>query len=289
MSDTASDLSQRFLLPTQDLRGETVRLERSLQDIYSGHVYSDAVRILLGQFAAAVVLISNNLKYQGRIILQGRSSSSVSLVMVECDHERHIRGVAQGDVLANPMDPLSLLQDGQLVLTIERDGGQRYQGIVSLQGPTLADALGDYFAQSEQLASHFWLGCDGRQATGLMLQQLPPEQRTDAEERAEAWREAVSLLNTLTLSETMAETTETLIWRLFHQHDITSFASQSVQFRCSCSRQRSLDALGLIGAEDVATLVDEQGHVEMRCEMCGNCYIFTPEELPALAEQRILH
>jgi len=289
MPDSEADLSQRFLLPTQDLRGEIVRLERSLQEIYSRHAYSDAARVLLGQFAAAVVLISNNLKYRGRIILQGRSSGSLSLVMVECDHERHIRGVAQGDVLANPADPLALLQDGQLVLTIERDGGQRYQGIVSLEGPTLADALGDYFAQSEQLGSHFWLGCDGQQATGLMLQQLPPEQRTDAQERAEAWLEAVSLLDTLTLTEAMTETTETLIWRLFHQHDITPFASQSVQFRCSCSEQRSLDALGLLGAEEVATLVDEQGHVEMRCEMCGNCYIFAPEELPALAERRILH
>ena len=82
LSDT--DASQRFLFADADIRGESVVLDTALQQVLARHDYSATVRALLGEFAAAVVLISNNLKYRGRITLQARSSESLSLVMVEC-------------------------------------------------------------------------------------------------------------------------------------------------------------------------------------------------------------
>ena len=90
------DSCQRFLFDEADARGECVRIRHSLSDMLASQVYSPSLRCLLGEFAAAAVLISNNLKYHGRITLQARSNQAISLVMVECSSERHIRGIAQG-------------------------------------------------------------------------------------------------------------------------------------------------------------------------------------------------
>ena len=169
------------------MRGESVRIGDALAEMLANQAYSPTLKCLLGEFAAAAVLISNNLKYDGRIILQARSDQAVSLVMVECSSERHIRGIAQGDISAEAEDPMSLLSGGQLVLTVERDAGQRYQGIIALEQGSLAQSLEVYFSQSEQLGTRFWLASDGRQSGGLMLQQLPA-QITDG---AVAWRAVV--------------------------------------------------------------------------------------------------
>ncbi len=130
--DSHTDSSQRFLFDEADVRGESVRISAALDQMLANQSYSPALRTLLGEFAAAAVLISNNLKYTGRITLQARSEQAVSLVMVECSSERHIRGIAQGDLAAEATNPITLLAGGQLVLTVERDAGQRYQGIIAL-------------------------------------------------------------------------------------------------------------------------------------------------------------
>ena len=140
-----ADSSQRFLFDGVEVRGESVQISGALTDMLANQAYSATLKRLLGEFVAAAVLISNNLKYEGRIILQARSKEAVSLVMVECSSERHIRGIAQGDLNAEANDPMTLLSEGQLVLTVEREAGQRYQGIIVLKGGTLAGALEDYF------------------------------------------------------------------------------------------------------------------------------------------------
>ena len=197
------DSCQRFLFDGVDVRGESVQISGALTDMLANQAYSATLKRLLGEFAAAAVLISNNLKYEGRIILQARSKQAVSLVMVECSSERHIRGIAQGDLSAETDDPMNLLTDGQLVLTVEREAGQRYQGIIALEEDTLAGALEDYFSQSEQLGTRFWLASDGARSAGLMLQQLPA-QLTDGEERRERWSTLCLLTETVQADELLA-------------------------------------------------------------------------------------
>ena len=131
--DSHTDTSQRFLFEEADVRGESVQIGMALDQMLANQSYSTALRTLLGEFAAAAVLISNNLKYTGRITLQARSEQAVSLVMVECSSERHIRGIAQGDLAAEATNPITLLAGGQLVLTVEREAGQRYPGIIALE------------------------------------------------------------------------------------------------------------------------------------------------------------
>ena len=106
--DSHTDTSQRFLFEDADVRGESVQIGVALDQMLANQSYSTALRSLLGEFAAAAVLISNNLKYTGRVTLPARSEHAVSLVMVECSSERHIRGIAQGDLAAEATNPITL-------------------------------------------------------------------------------------------------------------------------------------------------------------------------------------
>ena len=286
---THSDSSLRFLFEDADIRGEMVSLDASLAQITGSHEYSSTVRELLGQFAAAAVLISNNLKYRGRIVLQARSQSALSLVMVECTSNAEIRGIARGDIGAVASNPLTLVTGGQLALTIERDGGQRYQGIVSVDANSLATALDDYFVQSEQLNTRFWLTSNGTSAAGMMLQQLPAQRQQSAQDRQNQWENAVVLAETVTPTELAELAPAMLLHRLFNEETLRLFEPQSVVFHCSCSRERSLNALASLPLEELEDILTEQGVIDMTCEMCGAPYRFNRIDIPGLAEPPVLH
>ncbi|MDA9220156.1 Hsp33 family molecular chaperone HslO, partial [Luminiphilus sp.] len=232
-----TDTSLRFLFDGIDVRGETVKLGSALVDMLGQQPYSKTVTRLLGEFASAAVLISNNLKYEGRIILQARSSQAITLAMVECSSEGHIRGIAQGDIQQESTDPMSLLEGGQLALTIERDQGQRYQGIVALENGSLAEVLEAYFAQSEQLGAKFWLASDGQTSSGLMLQQLPA-QLSEGTAREEQWHHLCTLAETISSAELLDLPSETLLFKLYHEETVTLYPPTPILFKCRCSRER---------------------------------------------------
>ena len=283
-----ADSSQRFLFDGVNVRGESVQISGALTDMLANQAYSATLKRLLGEFAAAAVLISNNLKYEGRIILQARSKQAVSLVMVECSSERHIRGIAQGDLSAEADDPMTLLSDGQLVLTVEREAGQRYQGIVALAKGTLAGALEDYFSQSEQLGTRFWLASDGARSAGLMLQQLPA-QLTDAEARSEQWSTLCLLTETVHADELLGLTPEALLFKLYQEETVTVYPPAPILFKCRCSRERSADAIALLPESERAEIIAEQGDITMTCELCGEVYRFGPEVSPSHNFRSTLH
>ena len=166
------DQSRRFLFEDADIRGESVRLGRAYRDILAAHQYAPAVGRLLGEFLAASVLLSSNLKFEGKLILQARSEGQVPLLMAECNQALDIRAIARGAQQATAGQFEQLLTNGQLVITVDPDRGQRYQGIVPLVRDSLAHSLDAYFTQSEQLGTRLWLAADGDRACGLLLQQL---------------------------------------------------------------------------------------------------------------------
>ncbi len=286
---TQHDTSLRFLFEDADIRGELVHLGESLQEITRSHAYSKSTKALLGQFAAAAVLISNNLKYRGKIVLQGRSEGPISLIMVECTSESEIRGIARGDIAAEHEQPLSLIAGGQLAITIEREGGTRYQGIVALDGSSLSAALDNYFLQSEQLNTRFWLATSADCAAGMVLQQLPAQLQQAAQEREDQWETARVLAETLTPQELLDLPSAALLHRLYHEHPLRLFEPTPVEFKCSCSRDRTLGALSSLPVADLEEIIAEQGAIDMTCEMCGTPYKFERKDLPALAEPPLLH
>lgn len=276
------DQQTRFLLPSAGVRGVCVQLENTWRDIRAHSSYPPLARDLLGQACAAAALFTGHAKVNGRLSLQLRSRHSLRTLFAECTAQGTLRGIAQLEEGTDaPLDLQQLGSDALLAITIENPGldpsePQRYQSLVSLDAATLSEAFAGYFHQSEQLPTRLLLAADGDRAAGLMLQKLPGD-----EGDRDGWNRAGALFDTLDPAELLGTPADELLHRLFHQDDVTLLAKRPLHFACSCSRERvaaMLHSLG--GIEARAAVVD--GQAEVRCEFCGQRYLFSPAEIKEL-------
>lgn len=281
MSDTY-DRQIRFLLPKAGVRGVYVRLEGTWQEILSHASYPDRARDLLGQACAASALFTGHAKVNGRLSLQLRSPGALRTLFAECTAQGTLRGIAKlAEGQDPPQDLRELGQEALLAITIENPGldpsePQRYQSLVSLQAPGLSEAFESYFRQSEQLPTRLLLTADGKIAAGLMLQKLPSD-----EGDSDGWNRAGALFDTLQSDELLTVPAEELLHRLFHEEELAVLAERPLRFACSCSQQRVATMLQSLGAEEAhAALAD--GVAEVRCEFCGQRYIFSAAEIDEL-------
>lgn len=277
-----TDLQTRFLLPHAGVRGVCVRLEHTWRDLLAHADYTDAVRDLLGQSCAAAALFTGHAKVNGRLSLQLNSQQALRTLFAECTAQGTLRGIARlaGDADL-PRDLRALGEDAVLAITIENPGldprePQRYQSLVSLQAATLSQAFEDYFHQSEQLPTRLLLAADGTRAAGLMLQKLPGD-----EGDRDGWTRAGALFDTLHRDELLDAPAHTLLHRLFHEEAPEVLAERPLRFACSCSRERVSEMLRSLGIDEArAALAD--GQAEVRCEFCGQRYIFSPSGIEDL-------
>lgn len=282
-----SDLLQRFIFDDFDIRGEITRLDTSYQDTLANHPYPAPVARLLGEFLAAASLLSATLKFAGTLTLQASSQGEIPLIMAEVTSERQLRGIARQAEEARSDDFQTLLKDGKLALTITPHQGQRYQGIVALEGDSLAQCLETYFRQSEQLATRLWLHSDGKIASGLLLQELPASASHDREQYQRQWEHVITLADTLTPTELAELPFEAILHRLYHQEQVRIFDPQPLSFQCSCSATRTLNALRSLGETELRTILAEQGSIDINCEFCHQHYAFGEKEIQSLFEQTI--
>lgn len=287
----STDICQRFLFADADVRGEIVRLTRSYTDSVSNHAYPPAVSSLLGEFLAAAVLLGSAIKYDGRLVLQVRGDGELNLIMSECTSEGAVRGIARFDKVPESADFDALTGDGLLVITVDSRRSDPYQGIVSLEGGSLAASLQTYFDQSEQLESWFYFAVDEGQACGFLLQQLPGAKSAAADSREQRWQHLLTLAQTLTASEMLTLNNAELLHRLYHQEEVKLFPPRQFHYQCSCSRERTAKALVSIGKEEVDSIIMEQGEVSIACEFCGTDYRFDASEIALLFQDRgdLLH
>ena len=279
---TPGDLSRRFLFEDADIRGETVHIDKTLSDILAAHQYAPGVRVLMGEFLAAATLLSTTLKFEGTLVLQARSEGQIPLLMAECNNDLHLRAIARGAQEATSEHFEQLLTNGQLAITVDPVKGQRYQGIVPLVGNSLAQSLDAYFEQSEQLHTRFWLASDGSQAAGMLLQQLPAQLEPEPAARERQWEHVCALAATVQPVELLDMAAERMLYRLFHEDPVRIFSARPLEFRCTCSQERTLNALFSIGAAEVEDILREQGSVTMDCEFCNQRYVFQREDLGEL-------
>jgi molecular chaperone Hsp33 len=221
------------------------------------------------------VLLSTTIKFDGLLILQASSSGPISTLMVECASDQAVRGIARYSEAIAGNSLADLMPDGILAITVDPEEGQRYQGIVALDGSTLAESLNGYFQNSEQLPTRFRLQADGRTARGLLLQALPADRQRDSEQRAATWEHLNILADTLSAEELLSLDNQTVLHRLFHEEDVRLFDPRAARFECSCSAERSGNALISLGHDDALALLSEQnGEIEIDCQFCNTRYLF---------------
>lgn len=270
-SPSDRDTLTRFLFEHAEVRGEIVRLDATWRAVLACHNYPAAVRNLLGEMMAAATLLAATLKFEGVLIMQMQGSGPVTLAVVECSSEFHLRATAKWREDILPGNISALLGQGKFVITIDPKSSQQiYQGIVALEGDSVAQVLEHYMLQSEQLETRLWLASDNEQACGLLLQRLPEKDSEDAD----AWNRVLSLGNTLSLPELLNLPPREILHRLFHEEDLRVFEARPVSFRCTCSRERVANMLRLLGLDEVHSIIEEQGKIDVDCEFCNRHYSF---------------
>ncbi|MBI3773359.1 MAG: Hsp33 family molecular chaperone HslO [Gammaproteobacteria bacterium] len=268
MSD--ADTLQRFVFENSKVRGDFIHLRASYQAVRERATYPDLIAEQLGQALAASALLSATIKFGGSLIMQIQSSGPLNLLVAQCTHDRHLRGLAHWHNEVHEGTLPQMYGDGRLVITIDNaHNNERYQGIVSLEGDTLAEALETYFTQSEQLETRLWLVADQYQAVGMLLQRLPGPEGDD-----DLWQRVEALGATLTVEEMLQLPTREILRRLFHEEDVRLFDAEPVSFRCSCSREKIVNMLRGLGQEEANAILAEQGKIEVTCEFCNAGYRF---------------
>lgn len=283
MSDqSVSDQLLRFIFDGTDVRGEWVQLERSYQDALINHHYPPAVRKLVGEFLAAVSLLGATLKFDGTITLQARSDDGeIPLIMAEAGSDSSVRAIVHGAERAAGTDFRRLMgTKATLSITIDPKQGSRYQGIVPLEGDSLARCLEDYFHRSEQLPTRVWLVADNRRVAGLFLQELPS--RLDFEQRSQQWQHLSMLAETISVHEMLHLSGDEVLYRLFHQEQLRLMRRDALHFRCSCSRERTESMLRSLGRDELETILRERGSIDVNCEFCNQLYSFDADVVAKL-------
>ncbi len=294
ISMTDSDLIHRFIFEKSDIRGIIVTLQESYQQVIQGHDYPRAIEILMGELLAAVGLLSTTLKFNGVITLQARGNGPLSMIMADCTRHHDLRGLAQFDKLVTYPENSTLrelLGDGHLTLTIAPARGERYQGIVALDDDSLARCLETYFERSEQLPTRLWLRADRQKAGGFLLQALPLQMEADPEENQRLWEHVVQLAETLKPEEQLGLAHRDQLYRLFHQDEIRLLEPSELRFCCSCSRERTIDAIRSVGKDEILKILAEAGEIRMDCHFCRHSYLFSESDIEDIFSDQppILH
>ncbi|MER1966229.1 Hsp33 family molecular chaperone HslO [Castellaniella sp. GW247-6E4] len=280
-----SDTLHKYLALDHGTRVQAVRLEDAWRTGLAHQDLPPVLRGLLGELAAAAVLLASNIKFNGSIVLQLQGNGPARLIVVECTADLGLRATAHvregADIPADGTLQTLLNADGQGRFMVMLDPAERaagtpaYQGIVPLEGETVAEALEHYMRNSEQLDTRMWLAADERHCAGFLLQRMPETGGQAAEPGAEpSWERFVALAETLQAAELLAEDTETLIHRLFWQDDLRMFEPRSVRWHCPCSRERVANMLRSLGRAEIDSILREQEQVQIACNFCGKPYAF---------------
>lgn len=290
------DLVQPFQIDRHGLRGRLARLGPAVDDVLARHRYPVTVARLLGEALALAACLAASLKYDGLFSLQAKGDGPIRLLIADVTADGRLRGYANFDgdglasLLASESQPsvARLFGGGHLAFTADRlDIEHRYQGIVGLDGATLADCAHHYFRQSEQIDTAIKVACgqpDGGnwRAGALMVQRLPEQRGAgDIDEAAEeGWMRALSFLATATDEELVdpALTPHRLLYRLFREDGVRVYTPQALAFGCRCSRPRIERVLRSLPQGEIETLKIE-GEVRVTCEFCGTTERFGDSDL----------
>lgn len=293
----------KFLFDGVPVRGCIVRLTGAWTEVLHRREANSAtgawpprVAELLGEMAAAGVLMQSNIKFNGALVLQIFGDGPVKVAVAEVQHDLALRVTAKvvGDV---PQDArlsslVNVNNTGRCAITLDpKDrlpGQQPYQGVVPLHGDrrekleNISEVLEHYMLQSEQLDTRLVLAADEKVAAGLLIQRLPPEGAGNLAGQAkedeigvnEHFNRIATLAASLTRQELLELDVDTILRRLFWEESLMRFPPQTPRFECTCSRERVSAMIRGLGREEADSILAERGEIEVGCDFCGRQYRF---------------
>lgn len=252
-----------FVFESLPVRGEIICLSRTWRRMLTDHDYDAIVRDTLGEAAAATALIAQSLKFDGSITLQIQGARDLNMLVMQCTDNLELRGMASPASGVAATDFGELMQGAHCAITIDA-GDRPYQGIVEIDPASFSASLENYFTRSAQVPSHVTLLANDDVCGGILLQKMPG-QPIDADD----WIRLGLLAKTLTSTDFVRDSATDLIGKLFNEDDVRVYEGKAVVFNCRCSQQRAEEVLRMLGADDIAAALKEQGQLEVTCEYCG--------------------
>jgi len=294
----ADNLVAPFQIEGEPVRGRLARMGEAVDKILKGHAYPEPVANLLGEACALAALVGSNLKFEGRLIVQAQGNGPVRFVVCDYDTSGSLRGYCRYDEVAvaeaakgfvRP-GAKTLLGEGVFIMTVDQGPDMdRYQGITTIEGETLALCAEQYFAQSEQTPTRVRLAVgqldtgEGPtwRAGGMLIQNIAEDEARGP--TAEAWVRTQAFFETIGEDELIDPTisAETLLFRLFHEDGVRVFEPKALQAFCRCSPARIASVLNSFSAAERAEMIEDDGHIRVTCEYCSTVYALSPEELTA--------
>ncbi len=289
-----------FYLPGRPVRGRLVRLGPLADALLARHAYHPVVAKLAGEALALVAGLAAALKYRGSFSIQARGDGPVPMLLADCTDDGAVRAYARTDqakldrLLAYDDDPLAaaLLGIGHIAFSVDQGNDtDRYQGVVAIEGLSLADMAQSYFRNSEQYATTVSLACaktaHGFRAGGLILERISgtggDAQNLTEDEADESWRAARTLADTLTKAELLDDdiAPETLLWRLFGSEGVAAGQPRALAFGCRCSRARLAGILEGFPADDLDHMT-VGSDIIMTCEFCAYDFHFPRSDIAGI-------
>jgi molecular chaperone Hsp33 len=290
----AVDRAISFTIPARNVRGRVVRLGPVLDSILSAHDYPAPIARTLSEALVLTALFGAMLKEpEGQLTIQAQTESGIIDLLV-CDYRGgELRGYIRFDkerlaALPNHRDLFALFGKGYLAITFDLPvANERYQGIVPLEGTSLADAAEHYFTQSEQVPSLVRLAVNdtGHVAGGLLIQHLPEgeEGRERIHTRLDhpEWEHVRILAETTRASELVGQALplEDLLWRLFNEEVVHVLEGVPLSKGCRCSLEHIRGVIARFPKSEQEQMADGDGFISVDCEFCSRLFPLKLEDL----------
>jgi molecular chaperone Hsp33 len=296
-TELKTDVVLGVAIPSRNARGRIARLGPVIDSILTSHKYPVVIERLLAEAVTLTALLGALLKEtQGQLTLQAQTEGGAIDLMV-CDYlGGELRGYVRHDpekaaALPNTPTLQDLFGEGYLAITFDQPlANERYQGIVPLEGKSLAEAAQSYFGQSEQIPSLVRLAAeerDGRwSAGGLLLQHLPEgeEGRERLHTRLDHpdWPH-VAILGGSVKPEELTDPAlplDNLVWRLFHEEEeIRTLGATSLARGCRCDPDYVRSVIARFPEEERKDMVGDDGFIRVDCAFCSTSFPITPDEV----------
>lgn len=262
-----------FTIYSHQIRGSIIKLDTVLDSILANHNYDELTSRTLINMLLAVSLLGAQFKDQITLSIELRGKENSGYIITDFQYPRFIRGFSNLNTQS--------LNENEFFLSITIDyQGNRYQGIVEVENLDIEKAIKKYFSQSEQVKTCLkisnWKFDDSWFGSAMMIQSLPSSSFEDEEN----WMEAEILFNTIKKEELVDPQIEPkkLIHNLFHESIIHVFETKNIEYKCRCSREKSLDILKTIKSSELDSLSIE-GKISVDCQFCNKSHVFSKSEI----------
>ena len=279
-----------FQLGNNKVRGNIVRLQTVVYDIIKRHGYPANVESIFADTLTITACLGCRMKHDGVFTIQAKGTGDVNTLFSDITSDGFLRGYVglSSDFTSIQSNLNSLMGSGHISFTLDQGKyTKRYQGIVSLEEPSMSKSAELYFNNSEQLETKFLtfnyydLEKSNRKklfSAGLiMLQRMPDKNSFDEEINEEFWGNSLNFLSTLGKEEFLSTniTSEEILYRLFNELEITVYDKIIIRDQCRCSEEKIKLAIKNLSKKELEEIADQNGNLKIVCEFCKTERIFS--------------